>query len=167
MSEVDYLSGYIYHMVHLKNLQSIFQRKAILSKKLVMKEAIEYQSIAFEEVQSLRDRIFIWDSLKQRYRRLHSYVPFYFTTYTPMLYVQYGRGIQKEIIIIEVSRSILRNQGVLFTDGNASNQQLSKFAGEKIDIRPATTSDSQCHREYRPGGRPYGTNTNRSNFMLM
>ncbi len=164
MSERDYLSGYIYHMVHFKNLQNVFLRRAILSKEMVMKEAIEYQSIAFEEVQSLRDRIFIWDFLKQRYRRLHSYVPFYFTTYTPMLYVQYGRGIQKEIVIIEVSRSILRNQGVLFTDGNASNQQLSKFSGEKIGIKPATTSDSQCHREYRPGGRPYGTNTNRSNF---
>ena len=111
MSERDYLSGYIYHMVHFKNLQNVFLRRAILSKEMVMKEAIEYQSIAFEEVQSLRDRIFIWDFLKQRYRRLHSYVPFYFTTYTPMLYVQYGRGIQKEIVIIEVSRSILMKSG--------------------------------------------------------
>jgi len=98
-------------MVHFKNLQNVFLRRAILSKEMVMKEAIEYQSIAFEEVQSLRDRIFIWDFLKQRYRRLHSYVPFYFTTYTPMLYVQYGRGIQKEIVIIEVSRSILMKSG--------------------------------------------------------
>ena len=81
-----------------------------------------------------------------------------------MLYVQYGQGIQKEIVIFEVSRSIFRNQGVFFTDGNASNHQLSKSVGEKVGIRPATASDGQYHHEYRPGGRPYGTNISRSNF---
>ncbi len=163
MLEVDYLSGYIYHMVHFKNLQNVFQRRAILSKEKVLQEKIHYHSIAWEDVQGLRDRIFVWDFSQQRYRRLHSYVPFYFAVRTPMLHVQYRQGLQKEIIIFEVSRSILKDQGVVFTDGNASNQQLSKFGGEKIGIRPAITSDGRCHRKYRPDG-PYGTNTSRSNF---
>ena len=161
---MDHLNGYIYHMVHFKNLQNIFLRRAILSKEMVKKEAIGYQSIASEEVQNLRDRIFVWDFALQRYRRLHSYVPFYFTGRTPMLHVQYRQGIEQEIVIFEVSRSIIKNQGVLFTDGNASNQQLSKSAGEKVGIRPATISDDLCHREYLPGGRPLGTNASRSNF---
>jgi len=150
-------------MVHIKNLQNILLRRAILSKEMVKKEGIEYQSIAFEEVQNLRDRIFVWDFAKQRYRRLHSYVPFYFTGRTPMLYVQYRQGIQEEIVIFEVSRSIIKNPGVLFTDGNASNQQLSKFSGEKVGIMPATSLDSLCHRVYSPGG-PYGINKNCSDF---
>jgi len=164
MSEVDYLSGYIYHMVHFTNLQSVFQRRAILSKGKVLQEKIHYHSIAWEDVQDLRDRIFIWDFSQQRYRRLHSYVPFYFAVRTPMLHVQYRQGVQREIVIFEVSRSILKDQEVVFTDGNASNQQLSKSVGEKVGIRPATASNSQCHREYRPGGRPHGTNASRSNF---
>src|SRR6266849_1302680 len=92
-------------MVHFKNLQNIFLRRAILSKEMVKKEAIGYQSIASEEVQNLRDRIFVWDFALQRYRRLHSYVPFYFTGRTPMLHVQYRQGIEQEIVIFEVSRS--------------------------------------------------------------
>jgi hypothetical protein len=161
---VDHLNGYVYHMVHFNNLENIFLRRAILSKEMVKKEAVGYQSIASEDVQSLRYRIFVWDFAKQRYRRLHSYVPFYFTGRAPMLHVQYRQGIQQEIVIFEVSRSILKDQGVLFTDGNASNQQLSKSGGEKVGIRPATISDGLCHREYRPGGRPLGTNASYSNF---
>ena len=163
MPEVDYLRGYIYHMIHFKNLQDVFLRRAILSKEKVLQEKIHYHSIAWEDVQDLRNRIFVWDFSQQRYRRLHSYVPFYFAVRTPMLHVQYRQGIQKEIVIFEVSRSILEEQGVLFTDGNASNQQLSKFAGEKIGIKPATTSDGRCHRKYHPAG-PYGTNMSRSNY---
>ena len=164
MLNVDHLSGSIYHMVHFENLQYIFQRRAILSKEKVLQEGISYQSIAYENVQSLRDRVYVWDFSEQRFRTLHSYVPFYFATHTPMLYVQYRKGLRNEIVIFEVSRSILRDQGVLFTDGNATNQQLSQSSTQKVGIRPATSSKIECSRQYVPGGRPYGTNPNRSNF---
>ena len=112
---MDYLVGSIYHMVHFDNLQSILQRRALLSKERVLEEAIEYQSIAYENVQSLRDRIFIWDVSQKAFRGLHSYVPFYFATLTPMLFVQYRNGIQDQIVVFEVGRSVLKEQGVLFT----------------------------------------------------
>src|SRR5438876_1387338 len=163
MPGVDYLAGSIYHMVHFNNLQSIFQRRALLSKERVIQEKINYQSIAFEEVQNLRDRIFVWDFSKKAFRSLHSYVPFYFATHTPMLFVQYKNGIQNEIVIFEVSRSILKDQGVLFTDGNATNQQLSKYTKEVVEIVPATLMRDTCRRRYRPNG-PNGANTNRTNF---
>jgi hypothetical protein len=164
MLNVDHASGSIYHMVHFENLQYIFQRSAILSKEKVLLEGISYQSIAYENVQSLRDRIYVKDFSKQQFRPLHSYVPFYFATHTPMLYVQYRRGLQNEIVIFEVSRSILKDRGVVFTDGNAANQQLSQSSPQKVGITPATVSKMQCSRQYRPGGRPYGTNPNCSNF---
>jgi hypothetical protein len=164
MSKMDDLTGYIYHMVHFDNLQSIFQRRALLSKERVTQELIQHQSIAFEEVQNLRDRIFIWDFSKKGFRSLHSYVPFYFATHTPMLFVQYKNGIQNELIIFEMSRSILQDQGVLFTDGNASNQQLSKYTNEVAEIVPATLSRDTCRRRYRPNG-PNGTNPNRTDFF--
>ncbi len=86
MPGVDYLVGSIYHMVHFNNLQNIFQRRALLSKERIIQERISSQSIAFEEVQNLRDRIFVWDYSKKAFRNLHSYVPFYFATHTPMLW---------------------------------------------------------------------------------
>ncbi|SRR6266487_958457 len=163
MSDINYLDGYIYHMVHFGNLRNIFHRRAILSKDKMLQEKIPYHSLAYEEVQTLRDRIFVRVSLESRYRPLHSYVPFYFATHTPMLHVQYRKGVQNEIIVLEVSRSLLKERGVLFTDGNASNQQLAKHGREQVIITPATVLDNACRRRYLPGG-PYGTNQSCSDF---
>lgn len=163
MPDRNRLDGYLYHMVHFDNLQNIFQRRALLSKERVFQEGISYRSIAYEEVQSRRDRIYIWDPFKSRWRSLHSYVPFYFVTRTPMLYVQLKRGIQDSIVFFEASRSALNDRGVLFTDGNATNQQLSNYAAEEVKIIPASSLQDACVRHYVPTG-PHGTNTNRSNF---
>ncbi len=160
---LNYLEGSVYHMVHIDNLQSILERRAILSRDNVLEEEISYQSIAFEEVQGLRDRVFVWDFSTKSFRSLHSYVPFYFAMHTAMLYVQFKKGIQDKLVVLELSRSILHEQGVLFTDGNASNQQLSKYSREIVRIVPATTTRDTCRRKYLPGG-PYGLNINRSDF---
>src|SRR5260370_39320057 len=93
MSNINYLDGYIYHMVHLENPRNIFQRRALLSKEIVFQEKIAYHSIANDEVQGFRDRIFIWDFSKQKFRSLHSYVPFYFAIRPPMLHNKYTEGI--------------------------------------------------------------------------
>lgn len=162
MSDVTYLDGYIYHMVHFDNLRNIFQRRAILSKQKVFQERIHYHSIANDEVQWFRDRIYIWDVSRQKFRSLHSYVPFYFATRPPMLHNKYTEGVQDKIVIFGFGRSILTEQGVLFTNGNASNQQLSKFRGEKVGITPATIG-KECTRSYYPSG-PYGSNAKRSDF---
>jgi len=162
MSYVNHLDGYIYHMVHFDNLRNIFQRRALLSKQGVFQERIHYHSIANDEVQGFRDRIYIWDFSRKRYHSLHSYVPFYFATHPPMLHNKYTQGVQDKIVIFAFGRSILREQGALFTNGNASNQQLSKFRGERVGIIPATLG-KECTRRYYPGG-PYGTNVNRTDF---
>lgn len=162
MEQPKYLNGYIYHMVHIHNLPSIFQQGSLLSKEMLSQKGIGPHSIAYESVQDLRERIFIWDVSMQRYRSLHSYVPFYFCKRSPMLYVQQKAGIQDQIVFIVVNRAILKEQGVLFTDGNASLQQLSRNGGERVGIVPATNS-SPCQRKYHPGG-PHGTNERRSNF---
>jgi hypothetical protein len=113
-------------------------------------------------VQAFRDRIYIWDFAKLKFRSLHSYVPFYFATRSPMLHNKYTEGVQDKIVIFEFSRSILSDQGVLFTNGNASNQQLSKFRGEQVGITPAIIG-KECIRRYYPGG-PYGSNAKRTDF---
>lgn len=159
-----YLKGILYHMTHIDNLPSILYRRAILSKERVEREKISYNSIADENVQNRRDRIFIWDQAKDEYRTLHSYVPFYFNTYTPMLYRQYKRELQNRLLFFEVDRMLIGEKGVVFTDGNATNQQLSNHMYEEVDITPASSPEATCYRRYRPDGKPHGMNTNRSNF---
>lgn len=161
MDQEDYLHGYIYHMTHFKNLASIFAHGELLSKDTLSRRNVGEHSIAYNSVQDLRDRIFIGDVVEQSYRGLHCYVPFYFAMYPPMSYVQRNRGILDDIVFFVATRSILNNQGVIFTDGNASMQQLSRSMGEKVGILPATKS-KLCSRRYRPGG-PYGTNQSFSN----
>lgn len=163
MAGINYLDGSIYHMVHFDNLTNIFRRRALLSKLKVLEEQIDYRSIAFEEVQSLRDRIYVRDMFDGKIRQLHSYVPFYFETHSPMLYVQYRNDIQDEIVFFEISRAILKEKSVLFTDGNASNQQLAKYGSGTVLITPATPSNPSCTRNYNPRF-PYGTNPHCSNF---
>lgn len=150
-------------MVHFDNLESIFQRRALLSKEKVIQEGIAYHSIAYDNVQNLRDRVFVWDAVTSRFRPLHSYVPFYFATHTPMLFVQLKQGLQDRIVILEVPLSIVLENGTIFTNGNASNQQLSKHSSEVVSIMPTTIEKGACRRRYRPSG-PHGKNPNCSNF---
>ena len=151
-------------MVTIKNLRNIFTQQALLSKIHLVHKNISFVSIANNDVQGLRSRIFIFDAYKNTYKPLHEYVPFYFATHTPMLYVQYTNRIQEEIVIIEVRRSILTTPRVIFTDGNASMQQLSKPGTERVFIKPATKQNPSCYREYKPQNMPLGGNSNRSNF---
>lgn len=145
-------------MTHFKNLLSIFQVGAILSQERSLQSQVIAHSIANDEVQTLRNRVFIWDYTSRRFRNLHSYVPLYFAIRNSMLYRKYKDGVQEEIAIFEVDYSILKGKGVVFTDGNASIQMLSdtkRNIGEVVDIVPATAQQN-CRRRYRPDGRPHG-----------
>lgn len=164
MQNVNYLDGFIYHMVHVSNIRSIFLRKALLSQEMLKREKIEPFSIAEPSVQKLRDRIFVWDSYEQRYRNLHCYVPFYLGTHSSMLYRQRKEGRLSELVIFKVLRAVLGTQGALFTDGNATIQRLSQNGNERVGIIPARTHIDECIRTYRPDG-PHGTSQLISNFF--
>lgn len=156
MPNNNYLDGSIYHMVHYSNVAKILLKGGLLSKESLLSADIGYYSIADEEVQDLRDRIYVWSVLEQCYRSIHSYVPFYFAKLTPMLYRR--KEMQHEIIFFEVNRTLLKEPNVIFTDGNITNQQLAKFSGETVYIVPATPKTPLCRREYS-SRRPQGTNT--------
>jgi hypothetical protein len=164
MQGEDYLNGLMYHMTHSDNLFDIIKSRNLLSQQKLEETTLQALSIANEEVQNLRKRIFVWSIPEKRYRALHSYVPFYFATQTPMFYNQRNKGIQNNLVIFEVSCAYIGSvdHSVLFTDGNASKQQLSKFRGEKVYIEPATL-DKDCKRRYIPNG-PHGKSVKVSDF---
>lgn len=144
----------IYHMTHLKNLSSIFQKKALFSRTKIEESDIDVVSIADYHIQRLRKRILIRCDLPNHdaILFLHDYVPFYFATRTAMLRRQMESGIQDEIIYLEMNRTILKEEGTLFTDGNATNQQLSLSEGECVIIEPAMLPSDKCNRIYPPNG---------------
>lgn len=158
-----YLYGSIYHMVHFRNVESIFHRCAILSLERLQSEGMTYSSIANDHVQRLRNRIYIWDDLQNQDHPLHSYVPFYFSKRTPMLYTLYCNSLQDEIVFFEINRSIILESGVVFSDGNVTTQQLSKYGSEIVLIKPATREDPVCRRYYSSDD-PQGTNPNCSDI---
>lgn len=163
MQDVGIENRAMYHMSHLKNLRNIILGNGLLSQEELERKNIITRSIANSEVQALRKRIYIWDLVKKQYRALHSYVPFYFTTDTPMFRNQHS--IKGDIIFFEVNIGYIStiDHSVLFTDGNASNQQLSKYFGEKVYITPVTSVSPTCIRKYTMNG-PRGKNVYRSNF---
>ncbi len=99
---------YLYHMTHIDNLTSILEYGLLAHGNSHQKEDISNQ-----EVNSRR-------SIKDPYYHhpLHSYVPFYFNPRNAMLYVQ--GDYQDEIVILEVNRELIAEEGALFTDGNAA-----------------------------------------------
>jgi hypothetical protein len=163
MSQTGYIGGYIYHMTHVKNLPDIFRAGALFPLGVLRTRKIKHLSIAYDNVQELRDRIFVWDNIQNKYFNLHRYVPFYFAVRPPMLYSPHNRDNQEQIVFLEVRRAIISRPDVLFTDGNAATQKLSRGQGETVWIVPATETDGLCQRRYIPGG-PYGTGANCSNF---
>ena len=151
-------------MVSLDNLHNIFMHRALLSKEQLTLKDVRFTSIANDEVQQMRSRIFVWDASNGVYRSLHSFVPFYFATHTPMLYKQYKDGLQDSMVILGVNRAILTNSGILFTNGNASMQQLTNSGNQKVYIIPMTSQNMSCHRLYRPQNIPLGGNSDHSDF---
>lgn len=164
MNQENYVVDHIYHMVHFANLRSIFKQRALISKEMLEQKGIVPRSIAFDSVQQLRNRIFVWDFFDRRYYKLHRYVPFYFARRPPMLYVQRDRGIQDDIVIFMISRAVIKESGVVFTDGNATNQQLSNTDSQQVGIVPVMVAGERCRRLYHPDSEPHGTNANCSSF---
>ncbi|GHO50907.1 DUF4433 domain-containing protein [Ktedonospora formicarum] len=159
----NFLSGYAYHMVHVSNFPSILSEKALLSNEKLSQKGIKPFSIAWETVQSLRKRITIQRPVMPSRRQLHSYVPFYFIPRPPMFYAPHIQENQNQLLVLEVELTILYEPEVLFTDGNASMQKLSRYGMEVVVIDPASAQRDTCIRRYHPGG-PHGTGENWSDF---
>jgi hypothetical protein len=166
MISSDYLTGHLYHMVHYNNLSSIFRQGMILSNNELTKRTLSHRSIAAESVQNLRKRIFIRESPGKEYRLLHTYVPFYFAVKPPMLYVQRDNDLQDELLFLEMRRAVIQEEHVLFTDGNATIQQLSDRDHQKVGITAISEHNVLCQRIYKDDSTPHGTNPNRSDIYI-
>lgn len=110
--------SYLYHMTHFSNLMGIIKNGILPKNKL---PNLVYD-ISNQDVQKRRDKLeYIYN------RQIHDYVPFYFNPKNPMLYVR--RGIQHEIIILAITKSLLKTEGTIFSDGNAASEHTHFYKG--------------------------------------
>jgi hypothetical protein len=118
----QYKIQYLFHMTHIDNLANILEHGL-----LAHDNPYKQKDISDCDVNSRRSR-----AEPIYHKSIHSYVPFYFDPKNPMLYVR--RGMQKDIVMLVLRKELITQDGVLFTDGNASVASTSFYDDlSKID----------------------------------
>ena len=116
----------LYYITHTNNLRSILE-KGILSHERIEQLELEYTSIYDEEIVSNRK-----NKLTPSGNSLWYYANLYFQPRNSMLFrvVNDRQPNDRNIVVIGVSKKIMRGHGVLITDGNAANYptQFYSFA---------------------------------------
>ncbi|GJD22894.1 hypothetical protein RIVM261_078500 [Rivularia sp. IAM M-261] len=114
----------IYHITHIRNLQSILQIGGLVANNRLKQQQINYQDIAHGNIQDRRALIRVPCAAGGC---LHDYIPFYFAPRSPMLYTinrgnveGYTEGQNPILHIVTEAEIILANNLVFaFTDGHA------------------------------------------------
>jgi len=131
--KLDYLSEYrvdhIYHMTHIDNLKSIIKHGLRAHGNQHQKNDISNGDV--NSRRSHREPIYG--------KKIHSYVPFYFSPRNAMLFVQ---DFPEDIVILVLDASVLYEDDVIFTDGNAASQRTEFYS----DLNELDRLDWQCIR---------------------
>lgn len=108
----------LWHMTHRNNIPTL-REKGILSHSSAY-ESLQPIDISSRSVQHWRTRV------EPVYGRcLHDYAPTYFNIRNPMLFVK--KDLNKELCLIEISLSVLKESQFIFTDGNAAAKNTQFF----------------------------------------
>jgi len=111
---------YFYHITHRENLRGIIQ-KGLFSRNWLKESISNVTEISNVDVVKIREE----KNDPINHYSISEYVPLYFNPKNPMLYN--NKNIEKDIVIIEVDRSVLYLHGSIFTDGNAANRETRFF----------------------------------------
>jgi ssDNA thymidine ADP-ribosyltransferase, DarT len=107
----------IYHITHIRNLESILQLRGLIAISQLQEQQIDYQDIAHRSIQ---DRRAITPVPCAVGGYLNDYVPFYFAPRSPMLYTinrgnvsAYTEG-QNPVIYIVCEAEIIAANNLVF-----------------------------------------------------
>lgn len=114
----------IYHITHIRNLESIIEKGGLLCDNEMSRLGVDCQGIAYH---TLKDRRAATAVLVSVQGTLADYIPFYFTNRSPMLgaihkgLVEGYHGGQREVLhlVSSVERVIREDLRWCFTDGHA------------------------------------------------
>ena len=120
----------IYHFTHIDNFESLLQSGDIYSKKRMNEEFTEYKSVANDEIQGHRNR---YDVPVEPYGTIHDYVPFYFSSLSPMLYKI--RALMNNLVIFQSTAQIVESEDkrYVFTDGHGI-MELTDYYNDLSDL---------------------------------
>jgi hypothetical protein len=118
----------LYYITHIDNAGSILDR-GILSHNLMVQKDLPFTRIYDKEIVSRREGIKTPNG-----KSLWSFSNLYFNARNPMLYRVCRETDVENIVILEISPSILESQNVLITDGNAASEITSFFPPTKTNI---------------------------------
>ena len=118
----QYNINYIYHMTHVNNLQNILQYGLQSHNNNLVKNKIDNKEV--QKLRNFNDPIYN--------KNVHSYVPFYFNPKNAMLYV--NKENQGNLIILVFDAKLIYDKGSLFTDGNSSVENITKFYNNLNDL---------------------------------
>lgn len=104
----------LYHFTHVAHLPSVFNY-GLRSHNNAHELDLVQHDISNPDVQDLRAQRFIGG------RPLHDYVPLYFNPRNAMLFDVFKKHTLKDIVFLRLSRKLMLQKGVWFTDGNAAN----------------------------------------------
>jgi hypothetical protein len=143
--DIDFLHTYgvefLYHMTHVDNIPSILKYGLQAHGNDFQKRDISNQEV--NSRRSRREPIYG--------KRIHDYVPFYFSPRNPMLYVQNN---EEDIVILVFPASIMYEDGMIFTDGNAS-ASATNFYRDLCDLDSLNWKclNSKYWNDFRDGKR--------------
>ncbi len=114
----------IYHMTHIRNLESIIDAGGLMAKNMLDQKQIGYADIAHQGIQDRRATVRVPYGAKGV---LHDYIPFYFAPCSPMLYAikmgnvaGYQEGQNSIIYFVCEAESVSSTEiEFAFTDGHA------------------------------------------------
>lgn len=127
------------YITHINNLESIL-KSGIYSRNKITELGIPFYRIDYEKIQSTRVR-----NIKKKYGfHIHDYVPIYFSTHTPMLYVICNPNNEKnfegfdpngniisvtkeDIVILKIKRKILVENSVKFSNKNCACSDVELY----------------------------------------
>jgi hypothetical protein len=100
----------LYYITHADNLESILENGVLSHTRA---SALPHHDISMREVNRRRERC---EDVHNR--PIHNYVPLYFNSRNPMLYVR--RDLQQSLVILSINRDLLFHNEAIVTDGNAA-----------------------------------------------
>jgi hypothetical protein len=118
----------LYYITHIDNLGSILDR-GILSHGLMDQKGLPYTRIYDKLIVSRRKEMKAPDG-----KSLWSFSNLYFNARNPMLYRVCCETNAENIVILEISPSILESRNILITDGNAASEATSFFSPTKTHL---------------------------------
>ncbi|MCY4546330.1 MAG: DUF4433 domain-containing protein [Gemmatimonadetes bacterium] len=110
----------LYQITHADHLQTIF-RYGLLSHNNAHELGLVQHDISNPDVQNRRAERCIGG------RPLHDYVPLYFNPRNAMLFDVLKKHAQEDIVFLRLSRKLMFQKGVWFTDGNATNKPTLSY----------------------------------------